>query len=298
MKTKKKLLSGILGIALAGFVLTGCHKASTNPTGSTDSDITAAQDDANVSNTANDAKGVSDAAMQTNGLHKANSFTFSTYYNATITYAKDTTHGTGDTLYIVFPATPTLCGDGKYREGEIIVYWPYEPGRYLWQAYMDSNVTITELFRGYAVGTASNNMNTLAGTRTWTNEGHNQGGYENWNFTANLTLTYQNGQKATWSSIRNNVLTTVGGILYYAISGNATGTNRNGVVYTLTITSPLYITAAPWWAGGCAWIEAGTLNVNRQGNNNTLSVNFGNVGTCDATAVATINGNNYTFTMW
>jgi hypothetical protein len=292
MKTKKILLTGILGIALAGVVFTGCKKDST----AADSDFTAAQDDANATSASNDAKSVSDAAMQTNGLHGA--FNFNSYYNATITWAKDTLSGAGDTLYIKFPSTPTLCGDYKYREGEIIVYWPYEPGRYLWQAYLDSNVTITELFRGYAVGQAANNMNTISGTRTWTNEGHNVNGYENWNFSANLTLTYSNGQQATWNSNRVNVLTEVGTTWYYSVTGYATGTARNGVGYTLTITSPLYLTAIPWWAGGCAWIESGTINVNRSNNNNTLTVNFGNIGTCDATAVATINGNNYTFSMW
>lgn len=289
MKTKQILLTGILGIALGGLILTGCKKDST----AADSDWTAAQDDANATSTSNDAQTMANTAVQSAGHSPIN---FSTYYNATVTWARDT--GAGDTIYIVFPSTPTICGDYKYREGEIIVYWPKGSANNVWAAYSDSAVNVTEEFRGYAVGTASNNMNTISGTRTWTNEGQNQGGYENWNFNANLTLTYSNGQKATWSSIRNNVLTKVGGTWYYAVSGNATGTSRNGVIYTLNIASPLYITAAPWWAGGCAWIESGTLNINRQGNNNTLSVNFGNVGTCDATAVATINGNNYTFSMW
>lgn len=289
MKTKRILLTGILGIALAGFVLTGCHKASTSP----DSDITAAQDDANATYASNDAKSVSDAAMQQNG-HSP--FNFSSYYNATITWARDT--GNGDTLYIQFPSTPTYCGDGRYRQGEIIVYWPRISLGYLWQAYLDSNVTITELFRGYAVGNSASNMNAISGTRTWTNEGHNVGGYENWNFTANLTITYPGGKTATWTSTRNNVLTQVSGIWYYSITGNAYGTSRNGIGYTLSITSPLYITAAPWWAGGCAWIEAGTVSVNRTSSSNTLTINFGNIGNCDANAVATINGTNYPFTMW
>jgi len=275
MKTKNLLLTGILGIALAGVLLTGCKKDSTATTSSTDSDITSAQDDGNANTVSNDAKSVSDAAMQTNGLHAMHgSFNFSAYYNATITWAIDTTHGTGDTLYIKFPSTPTQCGDGKYREGEIIVYWPYEPGRYLWQAYLDSNVTITEQFNGYAVGDASNNVNTVSGKRTWTNEGQNQGGYENWNFTANLTLTYANGGgTATWNSIRNNVLTEVNGTWYYSITGSVEGVNRKGADYTINITSPLYIT-------------------------NSLSVNFGTIGACDAKAVATINGVDYPFYMW
>lgn len=297
MKTKIFLLSGILGIALAGAVFTGCKKDST---ASTDTDITAAEDDATASNTANDAKSVSDAAMQTNGLHSPghSPFNFNAYYNATITWARDTTHGTGDTLYIVFPSTPTLCGDGKFREGEIIVYWPYEPGRYLWQAYADSGILITEQFRGYAVGATSGTMTTVSGSRTWTNEGQNENGYENWSFTANLTLTYSTGKTATWNSNRNNVLTEVSGTWYYEITGEAYGTARNGVGYTLTITSPLYVTAVPWWLGGCAWIESGTINVNRTGDDNTLTVNFGTLGNCHNTATATINGNNYTFTEW
>lgn len=302
MKTKKILLTGILGMALAGVLLTGCKKDATNPTGSTDSDITSAEDDGNANSVSTDGQSVSNAAMQTNVGHRATSgpITLSNYGNAVVKLGADSgAVGTYDTLYIIFPNTPTYCLDGKYRSGEILVYWPKVAGSFLWQAYFDSASVITEQFKNYAVGSTSNNMNSISGTRIWTNEGQNQGGYQNWKFTANLTLTYANGGgTATWNSIRTNVLTNVGGTWYYSITGTVEGVNRKNVDYSITITSPLYVTAAPWWAGGCAWIEAGTININRAGNNNTLTVNFGNIGTCDDQAVATINGVNYTFYMW
>ena len=163
---------------------------------------------------------------------------------------------------------------------------------------MDSANTITESFNGYKVGSTASTMNGVAGTRTWTNEGRNVSGYENWNFTAALTITYPDGKTATWNSTRNNVLTLNGGVWYYAVTGSAHGVSKNGVGYTLTITQPLYVTALPWWFFGCAWIESGIVDITRTGSTNTLSINFGNIGTCDNQAVATLNGNNYTIYMW
>ena len=260
MKTKNFVLSGILGVALAGFVLTGCHKSATT---SSDTDYQAAQDEANASFAANDSKSVSDAAIGT-ATHSVSSF--STYYSSTctITWAKDSS--AADTVTINFGNAPVQCGDLKWRQGEIIVYWPRTAGRFWWQAYFDSANTVTQTFKGYYVGSLKSAMNGVAGTRTWTNEGHNTAGYENWNFTANLTITYPSGGgTATWNSVRYNVLQNIGGTWYYQIKGSANGTSKNGVGYTLSIedANPLYVTAWPWWLGGCAYIESGVIDINR-----------------------------------
>lgn len=297
MKTKNLLLSGILGLALSGFVLTGCHKSATT---TTDTDYTAAQDEANGSFASTDAKNVSDAALQNNGSNYGPERNINRIYSShcTVTW-NDTSTSTMDTMYINFGATPVQCNDYRWRKGEIIVYWAKKTGFWVWQSYFDSGSTVAQTFRGYAVGSASNAMNGVAGTRTWTNKGY-VSGYMNWDFSAYLTITYPDGKTATWNSVRYNVLKNISGTWYYQIKGSAYGTSRNGVGYTLSIedANPLYVTAWPWWLGGCAWIESGIVDINRTTSTNTLSINFGSIGTCDNIAVATINGNNYTFYMW
>ncbi len=294
MKTRNFLLSGTLGIALAGVVLTGCHKSSTTP----DTDYTAAEDEANASSAMNDSKNISDAGMQGSTVnYGAVRGVESISSHCTVSWSIDTSIGTVDTLYINFPNTPTLCNDGRYRQGEILVYWKNSFGN-LWEAYFDSTSVITMSFRNYAAGSAASNMIGIAGSRMLTNLGRNALSEENWNFTANLTLTYNTGQTATWSSTRTNTLVEQGGVYYYEITGSANGVSRKGVSYTITITSPLYVTALPSWAGGCKYIESGSVKIIRTGALNTLYIAFGNVGDCDANAVATIAGVNYPFTMW
>ncbi len=297
MKTKNFVLSGILGIALSGFVLTGCHKSSTTP----DTDYAAAQDEANASFASNDSKNVSDAAMQGSSNKYGPAHTIQSAYSSSCVLSWDSTTIAGNiTVTIDFGSAPVQCKDYRWREGKIQVSWKASSGFFL-QAYFDSATAITETFNGYKVGTTQTTMYGVAGTRTWTNEGHNVNGFENWNFTADLTITNPSGKKATWKSTRNNVLTYVGTTWYYVITGSASGTSSSGVGYSLTITSPLYVTAYPWWytpAPGCPWIEAGVVSISRDGFSNTLTINFGNVGTCDSQAIATLNGNNYTIYMW
>ncbi len=299
MRTKNLLVSGTLGIALAGLVLTGCHKNSTTTPASTDSDITAAQDESNASYAANDTKTVSDACVQTGGSGLAPERSPQAIYSQHCTVSWDTLNPTTDTMYVNFGASPVLCNDLVWRQGEIIVYWNKAASNHVKVAYFDSGTTINMTFRGYYVGTVKDSVNGISGNRNWTNEGHNIQGYENWNFNANLVITYPSKQTATWNSSRDNVLTEVNSVWYYAVSGSATGVTRNNVTYNLTITSPLYVTAKPWWLDGCAWIESGIVSITRPAlNNNTLTINFGNIGDCDDKATATLDNKSYTIYLW
>ena len=306
MKAKNVLLSGILGVALAGVVLTGCHKDSTAPSSTTTSnnggsDYSAAEDESNASDAMNDSKTISDAAAQGSASSKYSpGHNMQAIYSAhcVVTFAHDTAIYGFDTMYVNFGSSPVQCNDNRWRQGEIIVYWARNTGTLL-QSYFDSGSTITMTFKNYAAGNLQTNMIGIAGTRAWTNTGENALLQQNWNFTASLTLTYPNSQTATWNSTRTNTLVQINSVYYYEITGSAAGTNRNGNGYTSTITSPLYVTAFPWWLGGCAWIESGTIYVTLTNHQNAnISVNFGNVGTCDDVAVATINNTNYTYYMW
>jgi hypothetical protein len=312
MKTKKKLLNAVLGIIggiiIAAFAFNGCHKDSTAPPATT-TDISAAEDDANASFAANDAKNVSDAAIQwqSRGYIPSGQIPhgFGNIFSSCATiHGNDTTvNGGADTVvYIDFGKNDCFCRDNRNRRGTIIVYWGLQHQGETWlQAYFDSNNTITETFRDYFL-----KDNGIAGTRTWTNEGHNTGGYENWSFTADLTISYSGGQTATWVSTRNNAIVEVDGVWYYEITGSAHGTARDGLGYTLTITSPIYITVFPWWAGGCPWPEAGTISIVLSMPGSTITINYGTLGTCSDTKTvrltgSAVSGNNSTtatLTMW
>jgi hypothetical protein len=306
MKTKNFLLSGFMGIALSGFVLTGCHKDATttptptNPSSATYNDYTSAEDESNASTAMNDSKTISDAGMQGTASEYRPERNIKAIYSphCNVSWSKDTGIGGYDTMYVSFGNTPVECNDYRWRQGEIIVYWKQSTGSLL-ESYFDSSSVITMTFKNYAVGSLQSNMIAVSGSRVWTNTGKNALNQENWSFTANLTLTYPNSQVATWTSTRTNTLVYIGGIYYYEITGSASGTDRNNDGYNLSITSPLYVTALPWWLGGCAWIESGVLNITVASfSNYPISVNFGTLGTCDATAVATINNVNYTFYMF
>lgn len=300
MKIKSFVVSGILGIVLAGAVLTGCHKDSTAPPAATSNDYTSAEDESNASEAMNDTKTVSDAAAQGKSQEYRPEKNIKAIYsqNCNVTWAKDTGNGM-DTMYINFGVNPVKCNDGRWRQGEIIVYWPGKDGSLL-QTYFDSGSVISMTFKNYEAGNSQVNMIGVVGTRSWTNIGNNALNEQNWSFNANLTLTYygDNNKTATWISKRTNTLVEVNGVYYYEITGEAYGTDRNGVGYTLTIETPLYVTALPWWLGGCAWIESGTISVNLTNVANTLNINFGNLGTCDDVATATIGNNTYTYYMW
>lgn len=305
MKTKNFVLSGILGIALSGFVLTGCHKSSTTP----DTDVTAAQDETSGQYASTDAKNVSDDALQTSThgprRHGVTSgpIVLTDYCSTCIVTWSDTTNNaTTVTVTVNFGNTPVQCSDTKWRQGEIMVSWPVSGGQFFWEAYFNKNTTITQSFSGYKVGNTASTMNGVAGTRTWTNTGLDTVKLESWNFTANLTITRYNGKTFSWNSSRTNALVNVGGIWYYEITGSATGTTETNVTYTITIAQPLYVSAFPWWwvgLGGCPYIESGIVNITRSSNpNNTLSINFGTIGDCTATCTATLDSKTYTISKW
>ena len=121
MKTKHYLVVGILGIALAGFILSGCKKKSDNT--ATDSDVTASQDEANASFVLNDSKTISDGAAQNQPAERVGAIC------AQIT-RRDTNNHADSLLDIYFPGN-CVSPDGRTRSGHILV--SYLPGHYFTQ---------------------------------------------------------------------------------------------------------------------------------------------------------------------
>ena len=72
----------------------------------------------------------------------------------------------------------------------------------------------------------------------------------------------------------------------YQITGGGGGVNRNGVSYTVSITTPLRIELY------CAYIVSGVIAIQPQENDLRI-VNFGS-GACDSQFTVTVNGETFT----
>ncbi|MGP8216000.1 MAG: hypothetical protein ACLQQ4_10585 [Bacteroidia bacterium] len=293
----KKIATVVMGLALLSAVIyTGCKKdttATTTPT-PTDNDATAAQDEANASFVINDSKNISDGAAK--GQSTERPFGGSPCGSVT----RDSS-STTDTLDIHFTGTCT-SPDGRIRKGDIIVYWTKGKG------YFDSAASLTQTWRNYSVTNIST-LTTISVSNTsysnFTNTGKDTLGDHSWKYTSNITLSYSSGGTATWNATRNNVLTQVGKVWYYYITGSASGTSKSGVAYTMSITpgQPLVYTA--YWinlaAGNavCGCIESGQETFTRTGKTYPLILTYtSGVGNCNYTANATINGNTYSILVW
>jgi hypothetical protein len=75
----------------------------------------------------------------------------------------------------------------------------------------------------------------------------------------------------------------------YSITGYASGTDRNGNPFTVTITSPIIVSFL------CPWIEQGTLEITH-GNLPDATIDYGD-GTCDDQATITIGNTTITITL-
>jgi hypothetical protein len=275
MKTRHYLSVGILGLGLAGLLFTGCAKKSSQPTNA--DNYVAAQDDANAANAVVDSKNIADGAAK----GQANERTMA---SACETFSvRDTLNHQDSLIDIFFGNTDCSCSDYKTRRGHIIVFWPKS------YHYFDSGATISMTFHNYYVNDIG-----VTGLRTLTNIGKNNAGNQSWSFTANLTLTFpNNGGTATWTSTRTNVLTQTNGVWYYYVSGSASGTTHDGHTFSITITSPIVVTALPWWFFGCGYFESGSLTITVTGLPN-IFVTFGTgVGNCNNDMTVTVNSHTY-----
>jgi len=287
MKIKHYLAIGVLAIALAGVLITGCSKSDNpvTPTPPSKPDYTAAEDDANASFAIQDTKNVADGAAKgqaserlLSGCEVIRKITPDTNIGGALDSAID----------IFFGNVDCNCLDGRPRRGHIIVYWSHT------HPYLTANDTIGMTFKNYFVNDVG-----VSGSRTLTNTS-----LTSWNLTANLSLVYpNNGGTASWNTTRSATLSTVNTVTYWVISGSGGGTSRTGNTYTVTINNPLYYTAVLPANPFCYWIEAGGLTFNSSNFAYPISVGYGTalrlgVGDCHDTATATINNVNYTIIQW
>lgn len=220
---------------------------------------------------------------------KAGSYSFGTCATVTINPAW------GDTTWpkvmeIDFGTSNCTGVYGINRRGKLVVT--------LSDRYRNTGSTLTVQPQGYYINDIK-----VDGTKTLTNKGLNTNNNLEFEVSVvNGAITYTDNSVTTWASTRTNEwiegdstsLFTHGlaGICddVYLITGSANGINRNGIAYTVNITSPLRKEVC------CRWLVSGSLDLIPSGFA-TRTVDFG-TGDCDNKATITINGNVYIVTMY
>src|ERR1700722_3279607 len=154
MKTKHFLVTGMIGIALAGMVITGCKKDA-----AADTDATAAQDDANASFMLNDSKTISDGAAKGQATDRPLGSAC-----GQISKRDTVIGGVTDTLIDIYFPGGCVSPDLRTRKGHILVMWNGK-------GYFDSTASITETWKNYSVTTLGGTTIGIANgsTRTLTN---------------------------------------------------------------------------------------------------------------------------------
>jgi hypothetical protein len=186
-------------------------------------------------------------------------------------------------LTIDFGTTDCLCSnwDGKYRRGKLIATWTGK--------YRDAGTVITHRSENYYL-----NSNKLVWNHTLTNDGINSKG--NYSFTVKAeNCSYETSEGTfTWNSTRTrewtqgySTLTPMDDI--YEITGSATGKNREGDDFSITITTALKKII------GCRWLVSGVLELSSAGKDNRV-LDYGD-GSCDSKAVLTYKNRTYDITL-
>lgn len=184
------------------------------------------------------------------------------------------------TMLVNFGTENCMGADGLMRRGQLLVTFT--------GAYGDEGTVITITPQGFHV-----NDHLVQGVKTVTNAGPNDQGQSYFNVTVNGTVTAPDG---SWTSTHNyqRIRTWIAGegtpTIFddvYLITGGGSGVDRNGLPFTVNITSPLRVEV------GCPWIVSGVQEIAPQGLQ-TRVIDFGN-GACDQQVSITVG--DFTFTI-
>jgi len=274
---KPRIVILMASIVLSSF--NSCKKQAA----SISADTQAAQDNSYAEGTYSDAFNAVDVAARSNGntsFFKTGAPQLDMLSGGSITITFDSISVTRK-ITIDF-GTGTLCKDSRIRSGQIIATWN---GR-----YRDSGTVITITFNGYTV-----NGDKITGTKTVTNQGHNSRGNIHFSIvvtgasivTSTGTISWQSTRDREWIKGENTLVWLDDA---YSITGSASGTNRKGQSFTITIVKPLIV------ALNCPWIEQGSFDITTSTSNSTGTVDYGS-GNCDDLATFSLNGKTYDFTL-
>lgn len=232
-----------------------------------------AVDNSNAENLFSDMfKVVDDVSSQQEGIREDNIGCIDTIIVDTTAWPR--------TVLIDFGQDQCLGEDGRIRNGQILVTYT---GR-----YRDEGTVITVTPQNYTV-----NGYELSGTKVITNLGTNDQGFLHYSISVDGSITAPGGVwTSSWTSSR--VRTWVEGSSTatpwddaYEITGGASGVNRNGIAYTMSISTPLRAEI------GCPWLVSGVLTITPE-ENDARVVDFGS-GDCNNGFTVTVGDNVYSF---
>jgi len=281
---KTKILFFAVAFVGMSMIFNSCKKKEEieDPVYSTE----AAQDNALADNLFGDAlKQVEDAHLKQDESTK--NITDSTTYPIITIEAGDSIEYVWKAT-IDFGTTGVVGNDGRTRKGKIIFT---TTGK-----YRTVGTVITATVEDYSIDDYL-----IEGHKKVENMGTNQDGHLYYNIDiTNGKITDPDGAIRTWEShrVRTWVVgeSTVGWLGWlddeYDITGSASGVTRSNKSYTITVTEALRVKIL------CKWIQDGNLNIAVSGTP-TIYVDYGVGGTstCDNQALATIDGQDYTFYM-
>ncbi|MFY9307546.1 MAG: hypothetical protein WAQ28_00715 [Bacteroidia bacterium] len=277
MKTLN-LAKYLMVAATVGILLNSCRKKEDEPE---DKDTSAAADNAIAEGYFNDANSISDQAAAGNLTSFLSTNDNSDGERGIMSGCATITHDTMSnprTITINFGTTNCLCNDGRYRRGIINVTYTGH--------YKDSLSFHTITFSNYFV-----NDNQVLGSKTVTNNGHNNAGHLTFSISVNgSVIKANNGGTITYTSTRTREwiegeYTSIWSDDVYLITGTASGSSSSGSSFTATIITALKIKL------NCHWIVSGKLDLTPSGKP-TRTIDWGS-GNCDDDATVTINGNTY-----
>ena len=193
------------------------------------------------------------------------------------------------TITIDFGTSGCTGDDGRVRTGKIVAVMS--------GLYREEGTVIDVTPDNYTVNGYSVN-----GSKTITNNGRNGSGNLSYSVNvSNAKIISPDGDEVSWNSTRTrewiegeetNFWTDgLSGILddVYLITGNASGTNRDGRAFTVTITKALRAQL------DCRWITSGTIELEPD-KLKKRTIDFGNGG-CDNEATVEISDKSYTIRM-
>lgn len=255
-----------------------CKKEKDDPPAN-EVEITSASDNSTAENLFADVfKVVDESAKQTSELNKTGSMLDTC---ATITVQiLDTVAGWPIRITIDFGTGCTSLIDGRTRKGVIVAEFT---GR-----YRDPGTVITITPQNYYV-----NNYKVEGSKTITNDGYNVD--SNLTFTVVVTggkITSPTGDVFTWQSNRTNEWIEGDDTPWpnicddvYLITGTASGVNRKGTAFTVTITTELRKEIC------CRHIVSGVLEIVPAGLAARV-IDYG-TGACDGNITVTVNGRTF-----
>lgn len=288
MRTTSKI--AFAAILLGALSFTACQKSALSPNAE---ETQLATDNARMDNESDNIGTVVNAIAYTNGLSSIGQKLEGggkIFGNVTLPECATVTVDTVSnpkSITVDFGSTPCLCDqwDGLYRQGVVKATWtgPYkESGTVI-------NITTTDYYRGIA----PDQMDRYDVNRTVTNMGDNANGNLQFHIVSTVNVYYFDGQTANWSADKIKEWTQGESTPdlnddVFVITGTVTGTNRNGVPVSATITTPITKNA-------CQWYVSGVVEITR-GNFPTITLDYGN-GNCDNLATLTVNGHTKTITL-